>query len=349
MLSSFGKFKKQYSKLHRGVETRVILKKYTKAVNLLNFGNGVKRYRFYDDDHINIEKVSQDRRIECILVQRRQMSDGTIGREDFSDISYQKIEGIPPKTYFEHLISTYNLMIMTPDNKPTLNEEHKDLFEYMKHMRKHVLQPAVRFTEYNEKHVSESFDINMINECRQWAQNLYNQESQKNVEQEFYGCVFFDFDRVLNCPEGIAITETIEQLRTLKIELSGIVKYFVGSPERLQHLRDLFRDLESKKIKLYILTNNSACGPRPAFKKLIQELYAGFSDSNILCCRSISDGKLECIYLHNALIRPTLLSLKPFVNRLRAIEQGTNTNSGYESETSTVYLTDKEDMSEANV
>lgn len=349
MLSSFGKFKKQYSKLHRGVETRVIINKYTKALNLLNFGNGVKRYRFYDDDPYNIRKVSVDNRIECILVQRRQMSDGTIGSLDFSDESYKLLESTPLKTYFEHLISTYNLMITQPGNKPTLNEEHRDLFEYMKHMRKNVLQQAARFTEYNEKHVSESFDFNMINECRQWAQNLYNQESQKNIEQEFYGGVFFDFDRVLNCPEGIAITKTVENLQTLGIQLSGIVKYFVGSPQRLQQLRDLFSYLESKKIKIYILTNNGACGPKPAFKKLIQELYAGFTDQNIICCSTVSAGKLECLYLHDVLMRPSLLSLQPFINRLHAIEQGTNTNSGYESETSTVYLTDEEDMSEADV
>jgi hypothetical protein len=303
-LNSFGKFKKQYSKLHPHTNTNVILKKYTRSLRLLNFGIGVKKNRFYDDDPRNIEIVSQDPRIECILVQRRQMSDGTKGTEDTREYRLLLDKTIPTKTYNEHLTSTYNLHLNS--------SEHEDLVTYM-----NVLN------QNNEKHVTEAFDPTMIAECRQWAQQLYNQEIQKNTQgqQQHFGNVFFDFDQVINTVEGISILDTAAAMKTqFNVDLSGIVKYLIGSPERLRLLRELFADLESKRIKIYILTNNTGC-TKLSFSEVLHELYSGFNKSNILCCASVSGGKLECLYQNNIFIRYSLVSLQPFLNKLHEINQ----------------------------
>ena len=248
MLSSFENFKKQYLKLHPRRNSNVILKKYTKALRQLNFGTGIKKHRFYDDDPNNIELVSQDPRIQCILVQRRQMSDGTKGRKDSPEYNgYQFLtnQTIPSRTYDEHLAYAYNLF------SPEKRQEHTDLITFMDLMHNQALH------QQNEKHVSEAFDENMITECRQWAGQLLNQELQRNTQNEFIGSVFFDFDQVINAVEGMSVLNSAEDMeRQFNVHISGIVKYLIGSPERLQLLRNLFTDLESKKIRVYILTNN---------------------------------------------------------------------------------------------
>jgi hypothetical protein len=316
---SFGKFKKHYRRHHQNAKSDYIVSKYAKGINLY-FGTelgDVKKYRFYDDEHANINAVSRDSRVECILVPRRQMSDNTIGLEDEKSFEYQrnsvdpnvffKANSIPKKTYPDHVHDTYNL------SDPQKQEEHADLVKYLNLMRTNVLRNG------NERFVSEAFDFQMMNECRSWATNLNEQEESKGNTDEFYGIVFFDFDRVLNCVEGISISHTKEQMKTTyDIDVSGVVKYIIGSPTRLSQLRELLGYLEFKKIRVCILTNNGACGDREMFYDVCEGIHSCIKRQNIYCCRNKS-SKLECLYSYEVI--PTL------TNKRKNEEDNNNNNN----------------------
>ncbi len=304
---SFGKFKKYYRRHHKNSKSDYIVSKYAKGINLF-FGtelDSVKKYRFYDDEHANINAVARDSRIECILVPRRQMSDNTIGTEDEVSFEYQRNpvnpnaffrtpSSIPKKTYPEHVYDTYNL------SDPQKLEEHADLVKYLDLMRNNVL----RNNGYNERYVSEAFDFKMMNQCRSWATDLNEQEESKGNKDEFYGIVFFDFDRVLNCVEGISILHTKEQMKSqYDIDVSGVVKYIIGSPTRLSQLRELLGYLEFKKIRVCILTNNGACGDREMFYDVCEGIHSCIKRENIFCCRKNS-SKLECLYVNKIISSP---------------------------------------------
>lgn len=282
-LNSFGKFKKQYSKLHPHVNPEVVIGKYTKALRLLNFGEGLKRCRFYDDDPRNIRDVSEDPRIECILVQRRQMSDGTMGIRDPINNSeeYNYNPDIPRKSYFQHLQNEYSNF-----------HGHDDLVKYIQ---------ALGGVNSYESHVSESLSIEQMEECKQWASNVFEHATTtSNSSDSPQGYVFFDFDRVINCCEGYAAPETSQILfAKLGVPISGVLKYVVGSPTRLEKLRELFDYLETKKIYAYILTNNTGC-KKQIFQALLSFLHKSLTPERIICC-SNSPTKLICLYNKNLL------------------------------------------------
>lgn len=287
---SFNKFKKLYKLERKNVNSNYIANKYAKGMNLF-FGTEhghVKKYRFYDDDPHNIAAVEKDNRIECILVPRRQMEDGTIGSQDVYDPHYIRNES-NTKTYYEHLQKTYNLSNLKN------RIDNKDLIKYIDTLS------SSKDTDYNEKHVSESFDSEMMFDCRMWATELYDQEVNNGNTDDYYGAVFFDFDRVLNSIEGISITYTVEEMKSRHdVELSAVVKYIIGSPKRLQELRLFFGFLEFKKIRACILTNNGACGEREMFYDVCAAIHNSLKRENIFCCRR-KINKLVCLYENNVL------------------------------------------------
>lgn len=273
-ICSFGSFKKKYKRKHHDITIQKILQKYTKGVHLKFGTQTIEKYRFYDDDERNINDVSADVRIKSILLRRRQLPDGTKGSLDTYEISVT-----PIIDYVTHLKRGYGENF----------EGHLDLKNYIDKVIKNNIEP----------HVSESLSTSYMEECKIWATQLYDQEINNGNNKEYYGAVFFDFDRVINLCEGFLSYDTPQlMMRHFQVVITGILKYIIGSPTRLEEIRDFFNFLLSKKIRICILTNNQAC-TTPIFISICMILHKSFSN-NIFCC-SRKPSKLICIYDSNVI------------------------------------------------
>ena len=81
--------------------------------------------------------------------------------------------------------------------------------------------------------------------------------------------VMFDYDRTLTKIEGgIFFGNSIEELKaylnsygfdTTGLTANGFIEYYVGGPERLRMLQNMFDFLYKNNVKIYIVTNNPAC------------------------------------------------------------------------------------------
>ncbi len=265
---SFGSFKKRYKRKHN-TNIQRILHKYTKGIHLKFGTEPIQKFMFFDDDERNINDVAADVRIKSILLPRRQLSDGTKGKLDIYESNIT-----PTIDYITHLKREYGENF----------EGHIDLKNYID-----------RVVKGNEEHyVSEGLSTSYMEECKIWATQLYEQEHNNGNQKQYYGAVFFDFDRVINLCEGYSSYDTPQlMMARFQVVITGILKYIIGSPKRLQELRDFFNFLISKKIRLCILTNNQGC-TTVMFKSLCMILNNSFSN-NIFCC-SRKPSKLICIY-----------------------------------------------------
>lgn len=247
--------------------------KYLHGLN--KFGTGpIKKYRFYDDDRNNIQKMKEDERIQSILVKRRPLQSNTIGLYD----NYHINKSI---YYREHIEYVYDI-----------NGKDADIKNYIEIRR--------GLKNEDEHHVSEGLDILMLNELKEWADLLYQQEIQTE-QQEYIGCVFFDFDRVLNCLEGITITRNLNDFKTIyNIEPYGILKYIFGSKERYDSIYYTIDYLLQRKIKVCILTNNTACDSHPSFKELLGYYHNYFREyPDRIYCSVTYPSKLEFLHQNN--------------------------------------------------
>jgi hypothetical protein len=267
---SFGSFKKRYKRKHHDANIQKILHKYTKGIHLKFGTQTVEKYIFYDDDERNIDDVSVDVRIKSILLPRRQLPDGTKGSLDTYSTTV-----VPEIDYYTHLQHEYGGEQFTG---------HQDLKNYIEK----IIIPSGN----DEPHVSEGLSTSYMEECKIWATQLY--EREHGNPKEYYGAVFFDFDRVINLCEGFTTLDTPkEMLQRFQVIITGVLKYIIGSPKRLQDLRDFFNFLISKKIRLCILTNNQGCNTM-MFRSICMLLHNSFGN-NIFCCTR-KPSKLICIY-----------------------------------------------------
>jgi hypothetical protein len=283
MFSLFKEFKRKYKQKHPEKKDGLVFRKYTKALykqHTLKFGINEKilKYRFYDDNPQYINDVKENKEVFCIEVRRRQMTrDGTVGVNDLEDPEYLHNPDVTPITYREHLRREYN------------NFENESELE--------MYTNKIYTLHGEEKRVSEALNEEMMDDCMLWSSLLYEQENDNPNNsnlQQYYGAVFFDFDRVINCLEGYSSYPTEEEM----IEHEGVhaitlLKYIIGSPIRLQKLRNLFDFLQNKKVRACILTNNTGCH-KPIFKTVCNLLHQTLTESNIFCCVGLNT-KLVCI------------------------------------------------------
>lgn len=96
--------------------------------------------------------------------------------------------------------------------------------------------------------------------------------------------VLFDYDRTLTVIEGTNLTE---------IDNEGFVEYYLGGIARVTMLRDLFTFLYERNVKMYVLTNNTACGSRALdslFREVVLEIFSPYP-VEIICGQAYNFDK----------------------------------------------------------
>jgi len=103
----------------------------------------------------------------------------------------------------------------------------------------------------------------------------------------------FDWDRTLTVVEGITLPLD-SHWQWYKFDYyhlipEDILLFLLGGPERLQMIRDMFTDLYSKGIDVFVNTRNPSClMNRQAFLVLLQLLTGGrFQPANLICASGI--------------------------------------------------------------
>lgn len=98
----------------------------------------------------------------------------------------------------------------------------------------------------------------------------------------------FDWDRTLSVVEGLTIP--LDYLTTDDVVnkfVEDISQYILGGKWRMGMLKYMYTNIIASGIIVVILTNNRSANPnskkRPIFLKIIQTIFPGFNDANLLC------------------------------------------------------------------
>ncbi len=129
-----------------------------------------------------------------------------------------------------------------------------------------------------------------LEQLRRWLEANQNTPGQK--------AVIFDWDRTLTKVEGIpdvegrkAINESKEHFVSPELLAlrEDMLRFVMGGPERLQALRDTFALIDRYGAKIFILTNNGACGERQFFEWVKQLIFP--IPFRIVCSRPFQGDK----------------------------------------------------------
>lgn len=118
--------------------------------------------------------------------------------------------------------------------------------------------------------------------------------------------VLFDFDRTLTTIEGgFYVTNTVEDLKsaiaavgvkTDGLTTEGMVDYYVGGPERVAMLQEMFDFLYSTgNVTIYILTNNKSCVQFPTIMMEMMNVLTKNRPVKLLCSASYGENKRAAI------------------------------------------------------
>ena len=133
-----------------------------------------------------------------------------------------------------------------------------------------------------EKHISNGITIHHAIQIYNWIQINIKRAPR---------FVVFDWDRTLSVVEGLFIPSLDYLINTIGIDENTFVKhishYILGGEWRMGMLQDMYQNIISSKTQVVILTNNPSALPerpeRPIFLKIIQTIFPGFNDANLLC------------------------------------------------------------------
>lgn len=192
------------------------------------------------------------------------------GRDNMTTIQVKQTEeesGWPlvfeDKDKFKEYIETYK-------DKYNLSEQGRDAADIFrevsiriaKSVQKEWRGPPTKIYQerIDEKSGMSNKDIIRI---RDWVDTKLSHKTGKRL------FVMFDYDRTITIIEGgIFFGNSIEELKgylthngfdTEKLTAEGFIEYYVGGPERLRMLQNMFDFLYKNNVKIYIVTNNPAC------------------------------------------------------------------------------------------
>ena len=209
--------------------------------NLVNTSNKLKNIRFYDDSIDNINDVSKDIRIECILIPR-----------ETKTVPKGKSDGGKINEYIRWI---------RDHGGWDIDDKDSDLYD--------VLRFFYENEEYQEDETSDALTENYMNDLLQWAR--INPDAK---------CVLFDFDRVINQVEGIIGYDYVRDIRKYDLKPSGFAKYHMGTKKRYKLFKKLINELIRRNIDIHIVTNNTAANCE-LFHEILKKIHPVFNKNTI--------------------------------------------------------------------
>ncbi len=282
----------------------------------------IRNIRFYDDSLPNILDVQKEENIDCRQVIPGKLIEPTFNiqkvEKSFNFVNgrgWIKKEGetnynewLKPEyktnyeQYKEWVLSNggwgededLNAFIYLLENKQLRNNASKPKGVYSKNysLEDESNHPGRRsFQEfYTGLTIPEMDDI--IN----WSNYLKSQSTE--------GIILFDFDGVINLGNGILLWDIFEDDFNRSsnkfgrnITFEGFVKFFIGTKQRFDKLREMFAILLNNQTYFFILTFMGRCGFSNIYKRFLQVLNPNFEyckalntiplriqTGNIMCC-----------------------------------------------------------------
>jgi len=126
-------------------------------------------------------------------------------------------------------------------------------------------------------------------------------ETYKSFSGDKY--IFFDWDRTLSVVEGILSPPSGKSFDNYKINMDDILLYLIGNQERINKLKNMYKELKEAKTQIYIITNNNMASTntgrkgsnRPEFLKIVQGLFENFPDEHIISSVDYGGDKVRAL------------------------------------------------------
>jgi hypothetical protein len=155
-------------------------------------------------------------------------------------------------------------------------------------------------------------------------------EMIKNIERTYQlpaenKFIFFDWDRTISVVEGILCPKKDKRFNQYNFKYNEIIKYLIGSEERINSLKSMYQTLISNNTKVFIVTNNKMASEqedvnRSEFLKLIQEIFPNFPDKHLIASYDYGGNKVTALEATRTLNNGT--NLKKLCNTLFQREIG---------------------------
>lgn len=99
--------------------------------------------------------------------------------------------------------------------------------------------------------------------------------------------IFFDWDRTISVVEEILCPKKYNTYNQYNFKYDEIIKYLIGSEERIESLRSMYQTLISNNTQVFIITNNKIASKkenvnRSEFLELIRIIFSNFPDNHII-------------------------------------------------------------------
>ncbi len=202
---------------------------------------------FFDNEHDNWEKTKKTGEIEKdMALHSEQVSfipvndttpNNLVSSTDISELKTNKQKNNAYNmAYLQHFLALGN----------TYATFINDVIEFNK------TQPIKNLDPYLDKdYVNNGITQEQIDIINNW---LYNYSDKV--------AIFFDWDRTITCVEGMVINKGMEMNALLERLKSGSVTYedllvfLMGGKDRLQMIKDMFKNIKSSGTNFFILTHN---------------------------------------------------------------------------------------------
>lgn len=282
----------------------------------------IRNIRFYDDSLQNILDVQRENRIDCRQVIPGKLIKPTFNiqkvKNSFNFVNgrgWVKKEGfvnynewLKPEyktnyeLYKEWVLSNggwgededLNAFIYLLENKQLGNNPSKPKGVYSKNYSLEGKSNHLGRRSFQDFYTG--LTIPEMDDIINWSNYLKSQSTE--------GIILFDFDGVINLGNGILLWDIFEDDFNhssnkfgRNITFEGFVKFFVGTKERFDKLREMFAILLNNQTYFFILTFMGRCGFSNIYKRFLQVLNPNFEyckafntipsriqTGNIMCC-----------------------------------------------------------------
>jgi len=100
--------------------------------------------------------------------------------------------------------------------------------------------------------------------------------------------IFFDWDRTITCVEGMVTEGLLEALQAGTVTYDDLLVFLMGGEERLQMIKDMFKNIKEHNIKFFILTFNLYASKydirnvRPIYIEMLKRITNNEDPENVL-------------------------------------------------------------------
>ena len=234
-----------------------------------------KQILFFDNEHDNWEKTKKTGEIE---------KDMALHKEQ---VSFIPVNDTTPN----NLVSSINVSELT-NNKEIKNAYNMAYLQHFLALGNTYATFIENVIEFNKTQPIKNLDPYLD---KDYVNNGITQEQidELNIWLSTYPdkvAIFFDWDRTITCVEGMVINKGIEMNALLTSLNNGSVTYdnllifLMGGTERLQMIKDMFKNIKSSGTNFFILTHNPYASIRTDTRKIYINLLmmlTGYSKNEV--------------------------------------------------------------------